>query len=91
MTSQLSLGGTVATVVHVRERPVKQGFKLSPYLFILYNESVIREAEIDEIGIKIGGKLVCNLCAESQEEAEIKCEKDQTSENWEDPVLCMSG
>ena len=49
---------------------MKQGFKLSPYLSILYTESVIREAEIDEMGIKTGGKLVCNLCAESQEEAE---------------------
>ena len=57
-----------------RDRPVRQGFILSPYLFILYTESVIREAEIDEMGIKIGGKLVCNLrythdsafCAESQ-------------------------
>ena len=47
-------------------------------LFNLYTESVIREAGIEEIGIKIGGKLASNLryaddtalCANSQEEAE---------------------
>ena len=88
--------GTVATV--------------APYLLNLYTESVIREAEIEEMGIQIGGKFVCNLryaddtalCANSQEEAErligkrhqhrksktteIKCEKDQTFESWEDAV-----
>ena len=47
-------------------------------VFNLNTESVIREAGIEEMGIKIGGKLVSNLiyaddtecCANSEEEAE---------------------
>ena len=57
---------------------MRQGCILSPQLFNLYTESVIREAEIEEMEIKIGRKLVSNLryaddtarCANSQEEAE---------------------
>ena len=57
---------------------MKQGCIISPHLFNLYTESVIREAEIVEMGIQISGKLVSNLryadatarCANSQEEAE---------------------
>ena len=57
---------------------MRQGCIPSPHLFNLYTESVIREAEIEEMGITIGGKLVSNLrytddtalCANSQEEAE---------------------
>ena len=60
------------------ERGVRHGCIISPHLFNLYTESVIREADIDEMGINIGGKLVSNLrysddtalCANSQEEAE---------------------
>ena len=59
------------------ERGVRQGCIIS-HLFNLYTESVIREAEIEEIGINIGGKLVSNLryaddtalCANSQDETE---------------------
>ena len=57
---------------------MRQGCIISPHLFNLYTESVIREAEIDEMGIQIGGKFAPNLrfaddtavCANSQEEAE---------------------
>ena len=60
------------------ERGVRHGCILSPHLFNLYTDSVRREAEIEEMGIKIGGKLVSNLsyaddtalCANSQEEAD---------------------
>ena len=38
-----------------------QGGILSPHLFHVCTESVIRETEIEELGIKIGGKLVYNL------------------------------
>ena len=48
---------------------------ISAQLFNLYTESVIREADIEEMGIKIGEKLVSNLryaddtalCTNSQE------------------------
>ena len=57
---------------------VRQGCILSPHLFSLYTESVMRETEIEELGVRIGGKLISNLryaddtvlCAHSQEEAE---------------------
>ena len=57
---------------------MRQGCIISPQLFNLYTESVIREADIEEIGIQIGGKLVSNLryaddtaiCVNSQEESE---------------------
>ena len=60
------------------ERGVRQGCILSQHLSNLYTESVIREAEIEEMRIKIGGKLVSKLryaddtalCATSQEEGE---------------------
>ena len=55
---------------------VRQGCILSPHLFSLYTESVMQE--IEELGVRIGGKLISNLryaddtapCTHSQEEAE---------------------
>ncbi|GFR81411.1 retrovirus-related Pol polyprotein from type-1 retrotransposable element R2 [Elysia marginata] len=42
---------------------VRQGYILSPYLFNLYSEYIIREAKFDEVetGIKIGSNLINNL------------------------------
>ena len=36
---------------------VRQGYVLSPYLFILYSEYIMREANLDEldIGVRMGG------------------------------------
>ena len=57
---------------------VGQGYLLSPYLFNLYSEHLMRNAELDEwqAGIKIGGRNINNLrylddatlMAESEEE-----------------------
>ena len=54
---------------------MRQGCIHSPHPFNLYSQSVIGEAEIEEIGIKIGGTFASNvsyaddnvLGAESQE------------------------
>ena len=51
---------------------MRQGCINSPHLFNVYTDAVIREAEVEELGIKTGGKLVYNLryealCATSQE------------------------
>ena len=54
MTNQLSLDGMIATVVHsILREESRQGCILSPHLVNLYTESVIREAETEEMGIKI--------------------------------------
>ena len=40
---------------------MRQGCIISPHLFNVYTEAVIREAAIEEMRIKIDGKLVYNL------------------------------
>ena len=40
---------------------VRQGCILSPHLFSIYTEQVMREAEIDDMGITIGGRNLTNL------------------------------
>ena len=60
------------------ERGVRQGHLLSPCLFNLYVEHIMRNTEVNELkaGIKIGGRTISNcrytndtnLMAESEEE-----------------------
>ena len=63
------------------EKQIPQGCLLSPCLFNLYTENIVRNARLDELqaGIKIGGRNINNLryadgttlMAESEEE--LKC------------------
>ena len=43
------------------ERGVRQGCILIQHLFNVYTDSVVREAHVDELRIKTGGKLVYTL------------------------------
>ena len=43
------------------EKGVRQGRILSPLLFCAYTEQVMREAEITESGVVIGGRSISNL------------------------------
>ena len=55
---------------------VRQGCILSPHLFSTYTEKIMRNANVDDFGIKIGGRLISNLryaddtalCADSHED-----------------------
>ena len=55
---------------------VRQGCILSPHLFSVYTEQIMRDAKTEEFGISIGGRKVSNLryaddtalCAETHEE-----------------------
>ena len=40
---------------------VRQGCILSPHLFNIYTEQVMREADIDDMGVKIGGRNISNM------------------------------
>ena len=40
---------------------VRQGCILSPHLFSIYTEAVMRKSDIDDMGIKIGGRNLTNL------------------------------
>ena len=40
---------------------VRQGCILSPHLFSLYTEQIMRNADIDEMGIRIGGRILTDL------------------------------
>ena len=56
---------------------VRQGCILSPHLFSAYTEQVMRDADTDQQGIKVGGRKISNLryaddtalCAEGHQEA----------------------
>ncbi|GFS06390.1 ammonium transporter [Elysia marginata] len=43
------------------EKGVRQGCILSPHLFNLYTEQIMRQADIDDMGINIGGRDITNL------------------------------
>ena len=40
---------------------VRQGCILSPHLFNIYTEQVMRESDIEDMGLKIGGRNITNL------------------------------
>ena len=40
---------------------VRQGCILSPHLFSTYTEKIMRDADVDTYGIKVGGRLISNL------------------------------
>uniref|UniRef100_W5NGM3 Reverse transcriptase domain-containing protein n=1 Tax=Lepisosteus oculatus TaxID=7918 RepID=W5NGM3_LEPOC len=46
------------------EKGVQQGYILSPFLFNLYSEMIMRKLDLEEseIGVKIGGRNINNLC-----------------------------
>ena len=55
---------------------VRQGCILLPQLFSIYTEKIMRDADVDSYGIKIGGHLISNLryaydtslCADNHED-----------------------
>ncbi|GFR67057.1 endonuclease-reverse transcriptase [Elysia marginata] len=43
------------------EKGVRQGCILSPHLFNLYTEKIMRQTDINDMGINIGGRDITNL------------------------------
>ena len=43
------------------EKGVRQGCILSPHLFSIYTENIMREADLDDDGVKISGDRISNL------------------------------
>lgn len=43
------------------EKGVRQGCILSPHLFSIYTEQLMREADIEDMGIRIGGRNITDL------------------------------
>lgn len=60
------------------KKGVRQGCILSPHLFSIYTEQIMREADIEETGISVGGRKISNLryaddtalCASTHEAAD---------------------
>ena len=52
------MDATVTVSAFTIERFVRKGYILSPHLFNLYTDSVIRQSKIEEIAIKIDGNCV---------------------------------
>ena len=59
---------------------VRQGCILSPHLFSVYTEQVMRDADTDQQGIKVGGRNISNLryaddtalCTESHQDLDAR-------------------